>query len=91
MALFITGQGPVTPPAPDGAAAPGSPLSLIAAPVQVTIGGRNAMVSYQGLAPGFAGLAQVNAIVPPGLTPGDQPVFVTINGIPSNAGVISTR
>jgi len=35
--LFITGEGPVTPPEPDGTAAPASPLSIINAPVQVTI------------------------------------------------------
>jgi hypothetical protein len=44
-----------------------------------------------GLAPGFAGLAQINARIPSGLTPGNQPVFVTINGLPSNAGLITGR
>ena len=66
-------------------------LSLITAAVQVTIGGKAAEVTYQGLAPGFAGLAQLNVIVPSGLMPGDQPVFVTLNGVPSNAGVISVK
>ncbi len=89
--LYLTGEGPVTPPVGDGAAAPGSPLSTINAPVQVTIGGKLAQTTYQGLAPGFAGLAQLNVIVPAGLSPGNQPVFVTINGIPSNSGVITVR
>lgn len=89
--LFITGAGAISPPLPDGTAAPVSPLSLINAPVQVTIGGQPAQVTYQGVAPGFAGLEQLNVIVPAGLTPGDQPTFVTINGRPSNAAVITTK
>ena len=48
--LFITGEGPVTPLLPDGTAAPASPLSLINAPVQVTIGGQTAQVTFQGVA-----------------------------------------
>jgi adhesin/invasin len=89
--LFLTGQGPVTPAVVEGVAAPGVPLSLINGTVQVSIGGKNAMVTYQGLAPGFAGLAQLNAIVPAGLTAGDQPVFVSINGVSSNVGLITVK
>ena len=75
----------------EGVAAPSSPLSLIDGIVQVTIGGLSANATYEGLAPGFAGLAQLNVIVPAGLTPGDQPVFVTINGVASNVGVITVK
>jgi adhesin/invasin len=89
--LFLTGEGPVTPAVADGTAAPTAPLSLINAPVTVAIGGKAAVVDFQGLAPGFAGLAQLNVIVPAGLTAGDQPVFATINGKPSNAGVITVK
>ena len=89
--LFVTGEGPVTPELPDGVPAPVNPLSIVNAPVQVTIGGKSAQVTYQGLAPGYAGLAQINAIVPSGLMPGDQPVFITIQGVPSNSGVITVK
>ena len=89
--LFLTGEGSVTPAVADGTAAPTSPLSLVDGTVQVSIGGQSAQVTYQGLAPGFAGLAQLNVIVPAGLTPGDQPVFVSINGVPSNAGLITVK
>jgi len=89
--LFLTGGGPVTPTVSDGAAAPESPLSIIDGTVQVSIGGQNANVAYQGVAPGFAGLDQLNVVVPAGLTPGDQPVIVTINGVPSNAGLITVK
>jgi adhesin/invasin len=89
--LFTTGEGTVTPPVADGVPAPSSPWSLIDAPVHVTIGGSPAVVDFQGLAPGFTGLGQLNVIVPAGLAPGDQPVFVTIRGTPSNAGLITVK
>jgi uncharacterized protein (TIGR03437 family) len=57
----------------------------------VTIGGKTAQVVYAGVAPGFAGLAQINAIIPQGLAAGDQAVFVSISGVLSNAGLISVK
>ncbi len=89
--LYITGEGPVTPALADGTPAPASPLSLISAPVQVTIGGQTAQVTFQGAAPGFVGLAQINAIVPSGLAPGDQPVFVSVGGVSGNTGLITVK
>jgi adhesin/invasin len=89
--LFIVGQGPVTPAVADGTAAPLSALSIINGRLQVFIGGVSAQVTDQGLAPGFAGLAQINAIVPSGLVHGDQPVFVTIDGVSSNTGAITVQ
>ncbi len=89
--LYLTGPGPVTPAIPDGTAAPAEPLSFINSSVLVTIGAQNAQVTYQGLAPGFAGLAQLNVIVPAGLPPGDQPAFVSINGFSSNVGLITVK
>ena len=91
MILYMTGQGAVTPAVADGTAAPGEPLSIINASVTVTIGTKNAEVAYKGLAPGFAGLAQLNVIVPGGLPPGDQPVFVSLNGFASNVGLITVK
>ena len=49
--------------------------------VTVTIGGVDAPVPFAGLAPGFAGLYQVNAVVPAGVTPGnDVPVVLSVSG-----------
>ena len=89
LILYLTGQGPVTPAVADGTAAPAQPLSIINSPVVVTIGSKNAVVTYQGLAPGFAGLAQINVIVPAGLPPGNQPVSVSMNKDSSNVGLIT--
>jgi adhesin/invasin len=91
LVFYLTGQGAVKPAIPDGSAAPLTPLSLIDGTVQATIGGQPAEVTFAGLAPGFAGLAQVNVRIPAGLSSGDQPGFVLINGLPSNAGLISVR
>ena len=91
LVLYLTGQGAVTPAVADGTAAPAEPLSIINAAVTVTIGSKNAEVTYQGLAPSLAGVAQLNVIVPAGLAPGDQPVFVSMNGYPSNVGLITVK
>jgi adhesin/invasin len=89
--LYLTGMGPTTPAVPDGQPAPTSPLAFVNGSVSATVGGRSATVQFAGLAPGFAGLIQVNVQIPTGLSLGDQPVFVTINGSPSNAGVIAVK
>jgi adhesin/invasin len=89
--VYLTGQGPTTPPVPDGVAAPSSPLSVVNGRVAAQIGGKPAEVLFAGLAPGFVGDTQVNVRIPEGLAPGDQPVFITINDVPSNAGLISVR
>jgi uncharacterized protein (TIGR03437 family) len=64
VAAFLTGLGAVNPSVATGAAAPASPLSLVSATVTATIGNVSAPVQFAGLAPGFAGLYQVNIQVP---------------------------
>jgi len=91
VSLFLTGQGAVTPAIPDGVAAPTNPLSIINGAVTVTIGTKSAQVTYKGLAPGRAAQAQINAVIPAGLAPGDQPVYVSIDGLPTNAGLITVK
>jgi uncharacterized protein (TIGR03437 family) len=70
----------VNPVVGDGAA-PGQQLSQTIGTAQLMVGGQSAHVSFAGLAPGFAGLYQVNATVPKGVqTGGSVPVTVTIDG-----------
>jgi uncharacterized protein (TIGR03437 family) len=46
---------------------------------------------YSGLAPGYAGLYQVNVQVPPGLAPGTVPLLLSINLFHSNEVQIAVR
>jgi len=89
--VYLTGQGPTTPQVADGTGAPGSPLSLVDGKVSAEIDGKAAEVVFAGLAPGFVGDTQVNVRVPSGIDPGDRQILVTINGVTSNAGLISIR
>jgi adhesin/invasin len=91
IVLYLTGQGPTSPPVPDGTGAPASPLSMVTGQVAAEIGGKPADVVFAGLTPGLVGDTQVNVRIPQGVDPGDRPVFITINGVPSNAGIISVR
>ncbi len=80
VVMYGTGLGAVTPALPAGVSAPSAPLSQ-ASGVSVTIGGVAANVSFAGLSPGYAGLYQLNVVVPPGVTPGSQvPVAISVAG-----------
>ena len=57
------------------------------AAANLTIGGAVAAMLYAGPAPGFAGLMQINARVPLGIAPGDEPVVLNVGGVVSQAGV----
>jgi uncharacterized protein (TIGR03437 family) len=90
--IYSTGGGVTNPASVDATItpAPPSPLLLLATkPVAVTIGGIAATVSYSGAAPSqIAGLTQINAQVPAGVTPGTKvPVIVTIGTWQSQPGV----
>jgi uncharacterized protein (TIGR03437 family) len=86
ISLFATGEGQTTPPGADGK--PGSaPLPQPLAQVTVTIGGLPAAVQFAGGAPGLtAGIMQVNAVVPSGIT-GLASVTVAVGGVGSQTGV----
>jgi uncharacterized protein (TIGR03437 family) len=81
--VFANGLGPVDHTPADGAPAPSDPLARTQAPPTVTIGGQAAEVSFSGLAPGFAGLYQLNVVIPAGLSAGTQTMTVTVNGLTS--------
>jgi uncharacterized protein (TIGR03437 family) len=82
VVIYCTGLGPVSPAVAEGLPAPTTPpLSQTTNTVTVTIGGVNATVAFSGLAPGFAGLYQVNAVVPKGVVTGDAvPVALSLAG-----------
>jgi uncharacterized protein (TIGR03437 family) len=86
--LFGNGFGPVTNQPASGDPAPSSPLAETKSKPVVMIGSAQASVSFSGLAPGFPGLYQINAVVPSSLTPGTYPITVAIGGQTSKASNI---
>ena len=83
LQIFTTGLGETDPPGQTGEGAPS--FSRVLLPVTVTVGGVEASVDYEGLAPGFVGLYQVNAVLPTTVTPGNNvEVVILQNGIASN-------
>jgi uncharacterized protein (TIGR03437 family) len=92
IAIYGTGLGPVSNQPATGAAALATPLSATPTLPAVTIGGVAAQVSFSGLAPGFAGLYQVNALVPAAVTPGNAVSLVlSIGGVQSNLVTIAVQ
>ena len=92
VSIFCTGLGAVTNQPPTGASALAVPLSITLTTPTVTIGGVGAVVSYSGLAPGLAGLYQVNAIVPSGVSPGSAvSVVISFGNITSNTVTIAVQ
>src|SRR5262249_8196825 len=90
VAAYLTGLGPVDNAVATCAPASAAPLSQTTNRVTATIGGRPAQVLFAGLAPGYAGVYQVNLIVPQ-LSAGDYQLQISVGGSASNTGTISVR
>lgn len=101
IAIFLTGLGKATPngdpsgkPLATGSIAPvsGSPLYRTVQIPAVTIGGIPTPVGFSGIAPGNAGLYQLNLTIPAGVQPGDDvPVVVTTAGGSTDTVTIAVR
>jgi uncharacterized protein (TIGR03437 family) len=83
VALFATGLGQTNPASSDGADATNIALRYLSA-VHVTVNGIDAPVDYAGIAPGFAGLSQINIHVP---QTSSGPVKVLMGSAPFNQPV----
>ena len=79
--IYMTGLGAVNPPVGDGAQGPSAPnLALVTATFSVLIDNQPATISYQGLAPTFAGLYQLNVTVPAAASKGPNvPLAISTN------------
>jgi uncharacterized protein (TIGR03437 family) len=89
LLIYCTGLGAVGTAVASGAMAPSAPLDQTVNTPTVSIGGLLAIPSYSGLAPGFAGLYQINVQAPMNLPGGNQSVQVTILGVASNTVTIA--
>jgi uncharacterized protein (TIGR03437 family) len=78
--IYLTGLGAVTPTVEDGAAGPASPLSVTIGNYGVYLGQSTSAI-FNGLAPGAAGLYQVNVTIPMKSPTGD--VYLDLSGGPS--------
>jgi uncharacterized protein (TIGR03437 family) len=88
MILYATGLGPTDPPALSGA--PGAavePLNRVVTVPDVFIGEAPARVDYAGLAPGLAGVYQLN-VVPQQLS--TDRVSIRVQGYRSNVASVKT-
>lgn len=88
VSVFFTGQGPVTMAVDDGAPPPTGTIVSATSTISATIGGAAAQVQFAGLAPLYAGVAQMNVKVP-ALTSGVYLLIVRIGGIASNTAQLA--
>jgi uncharacterized protein (TIGR03437 family) len=101
LVLYSTGLGEATPkgdpngtPLATGVVAPadGSTLYETTATPTVKIGGTSATVLFSGIAPGFAGLYQVDFQVPTGVTEGDAvPLTVSMPGSTTGTATLAVH
>jgi len=92
VSVYGTGGGVMNPPGVTGVAWPLAPLSSIAQPVSVMVGGEGAGVLYSGSAPTLESwYFQINVRLPGDLTAGAQVLSVTIGGAASAPAAISIQ
>lgn len=85
LVIYASGQGAVSSTPVDGTPAGSDPLSRTPVDPAVTIGGRRAEVLFSGLAPGFAGLWQINVRLAADAPLGEQDLVVQFAAnLPSN-------
>jgi uncharacterized protein (TIGR03437 family) len=82
--LYATGEGSTAPAGQNGAITSGRFAPGPILPVTLAIGGQPARVIYAASLPGtVAGVMQIEAIIPNGVTPGPVPVVVTVGTVGS--------
>jgi uncharacterized protein (TIGR03437 family) len=92
VSLYCTGLGDVTNRPAAGDPALGDPLSRTTATATVTIGGVQVTPSFSGLAPGYAGLYQVDFQIPASAPSGAAiTVTLSIGGSNSNTATIAIQ
>jgi len=96
LSIYYTGCGPLSENLPPGQAAPTDHLIYATLPATVTIGDAPALAPFNGLAPGYSGLCQLNFAVPapvsgttsPATTVMISSLMLSINGQNANQLVL---
>jgi uncharacterized protein (TIGR03437 family) len=91
LQIFATGLGEVSPGVDDGNAASAENLSTSSSPPVVMLGSRQLRVQFCGLAPGLAGVFQVNAMIPSDVVGGNGIPLQLANGLVSNQYLVTVR
>ena len=85
VVFYVNGLGAPVVPVPDGTITGSTSLPAPAGTFEIFVGGKKAQVLYAQNAPyTLAGVSQVGFVVPPGLTAGNQPVFVSAGHVESS-------
>lgn len=88
LAAFCTGLGATNPPAKSGEPAPAAAPVTDSVTAQELDTGAPILVSYAGLAPGWAGLYQINFQLSETETAGQRNILFSIQGYSTNQGAI---
>ncbi len=91
VVIYATGLGPVAPAPRTRFPAPAEPLSRTRFLPRVTVSGVPAEVLFSGLAVGFAGLYQVNIVVPANAPSGPAVVIIEVGERSSNPVLIAVQ
>lgn len=87
VSIYALGCGGTNPPTQAGVIA--AQASALGLPFELRIGGQPAEVTFAGIVGGTIGLVQFNVVIP-NVAPGDQPIELTVDGIPNSQGLVIT-
>jgi uncharacterized protein (TIGR03437 family) len=90
LTIYGTGQGAVSPAVDDGAAAGGTLSTSVVAPI-VFLAGKQMPVQFSGLAPGFAGLWQINVPLGADAPTGTDMELTVVSGASSNRLLVNVK
>jgi uncharacterized protein (TIGR03437 family) len=89
ISIYATGLGPVSPNVPSGQPAPVDSLIHLTPKADVLINGLATEVQFAGMAPGYIGVYQVNARIPPKTAPGNAVSVQIVVHLPDATGALS--
>jgi uncharacterized protein (TIGR03437 family) len=89
ISIYATGLGPIDTNLPSGHSAPLDSLVRVTSKVDVLINGIATEVQFAGLAPGYIGLYQVNALIPPKTAASDAVTVQLVVHRPDGTGALS--